>query len=79
MVIVPLFADQPYNAERVAANKAGVVVPPGPSLGDRLASALREVRQGPMPGTDTLKKAIESLPGPEAAVELLSWSSLPRT
>lgn len=61
MIIVPLFADQPYNAERVAANRAGVVVSPGPGLSERVASALQEVLRGPLPGTETLRTTISSL------------------
>lgn len=70
MILVPLFADQPYNAERVAANAAGLVVSTGPRLAERLAPALEQVLQGPMPGTLSLLKTIAALPGPQAAVAL---------
>lgn len=43
MVVVPLFADQPYNAARVAAIGAGVALDGDPAPVDRLAQALGRV------------------------------------
>ena len=43
MVLVPMFADQPRNAARVAAIGAGVVLERGPRRVARLADAVREV------------------------------------
>lgn len=45
-VAVPLFADQPHNAERIAAAGAGVVVPPT-EVRDRLAGAVHLVLSDP--------------------------------
>ena len=39
-IAVPFFADQPRNAERLAATGTGVSVPPGPQLTERLAAAV---------------------------------------
>ena len=43
LVIVPLFADQPYNAERVEALGAGLTVQPGEKLGERCSDAVARV------------------------------------
>ena len=43
MVVVPLFADQPYNAARVAAIGAGVALEGGPAAVGDLADGLRLV------------------------------------
>jgi UDP:flavonoid glycosyltransferase YjiC (YdhE family) len=43
MVVVPLFADQPYNAARVAAVGAGVALEGGPAAVGGLAQALQDV------------------------------------
>ena len=43
LVVTPLFADQPYNAARVAALGAGVAVEPGPDLGARCSTAVASV------------------------------------
>ena len=42
LVVVPLFADQPHNARRVAAAGAGLSVEPHPAAPDVTAAALRE-------------------------------------
>jgi len=47
LVLVPLFADQPYNAARVAEIGAGVLVGPGPDLGPRLFRAVEDLRSDP--------------------------------
>ena len=44
-VVVPLFADQPYNAERVRATGAGLVV--DPPDGQAVADAIRQVLDDP--------------------------------
>ena len=43
LVVLPLFADQPYNAARVAAIGAGVELDGGPAAVNRLAQALERV------------------------------------
>lgn len=70
LVVVPLFADQPMNADRVAAAGAGLAVPPGPDLAERIAAAVREVRAGGAPGVGEVRDAIARLPGPDIAVRL---------
>jgi UDP:flavonoid glycosyltransferase YjiC (YdhE family) len=46
LVAVPLFADQPHNAERVQAAGAGVAVPPE-QVAERLPSAVATVLSDP--------------------------------
>ena len=46
MVVVPLFADQPYNAARVEAIGAGIALEGGPAAVAGLADALRQVLDG---------------------------------
>jgi len=41
MVVVPLFADQPHNARRVAAIGAGIALEGGPAAMDQLGDAVR--------------------------------------
>jgi UDP:flavonoid glycosyltransferase YjiC (YdhE family) len=43
MVVVPLFADQPFNAARVAAIGAGIALDGGPAAVHRLAQAVERV------------------------------------
>ncbi len=45
MVVIPLFADQPYNAARVAAIGAGVALEGGPAAVGGLADAVHRVLQ----------------------------------
>ena len=47
VVAVPLFADQPYNAERLAAIGAGLAVQPGEGLGERCSAAVARVLDDP--------------------------------
>ena len=50
-VVVPLFADQPYNAERVEAVNAGVALQGGPAaIGGLLRSPAAGPRRGLVPG-----------------------------
>ena len=73
MVVVPLFADQPANAGRVAAVGAGVVVaPPEP---DELAAAVSRVVAEPSFGVATRALAAEMrshVPAGEAVAALCS-------
>lgn len=72
LVVVPLFADQHQNADRVATAQAGLAVPPGPELADRIATAVRTIRTDGLPGVAPVQQAIAALPGPEAAANLLT-------
>ncbi len=77
LVVVPLFADQPDNAKRVAAVGAGVVVDPAvataPEGGEELRGALRRVRDGLAyrEAARRLAREIAALPPADEAVEML--------
>jgi glycosyltransferase len=72
-VVVPLFADQPYNAERVEAVNAGVALPGGPAAIGGLAAALRQVLDGDWyrAGAQRVAEQIARLPPASAAVPML--------
>jgi UDP:flavonoid glycosyltransferase YjiC (YdhE family) len=69
-VVVPLFADQPHNARRVAASGAGLVVAPpsAPAIRAALASVLDRPRW-PAPGRIATELRAQRDPGP--ALDLL--------
>ena len=77
LVVVPLFADQPDNAERVAAVGAGVVVDPAvataPEGAEEVRAALRRARQDPSyrDAAGRLAEEIAALPPADEAVEML--------
>ena len=78
MVVVPLFADQPWNAERV--EKAGL----GVSVTDRQPDVLREAIQSVLQSPAMKAKASEvarevaDMPGLDAALDaILSHSNGP--
>jgi UDP:flavonoid glycosyltransferase YjiC (YdhE family) len=68
VVAVPLFAEQPLNAARIAAVGAGVVVLPGPDLAARTEDAVRSVTTAAPPGSARLAAAIAALPDVSAAL-----------
>jgi len=68
VVAVPLFAEQPLNAARIAAVDAGVVVLPGPDLAARLESAVRAVTAEAPPGAARMAAAMAALPDVSAAL-----------
>jgi UDP:flavonoid glycosyltransferase YjiC (YdhE family) len=72
IVAVPFMADQPLNAERVAATRTGLAVPPGDHLADRLADALREVLAEEPPGCRPMAEAIRALPSVDRALDLIT-------
>lgn len=76
IVAVPLFADQPIIAERVAATGCGQVAAPGPSLADHVSAAVRELAQRPPAACSQLADEIAALPPIDDAVPWLE--SLPR-
>src|SRR5829696_6468320 len=47
LVVVPLFADQPFNARRVAAVRAGIALEGGPDALPRVGEAVNEVLGDP--------------------------------
>ena len=77
LVVVPLFADQPDNAERVAAVGAGVVVDPAvataPEGGEEVRAALRRALQDRSyrDAARRLAEEIAALPPADDAVEML--------
>ena len=72
-VVVPLFADQPYNAERVEAVNAGVALPGGPAAIGGLAAALQQVLDGDWyrAGAQRMAEQIARLPPASEAVPML--------
>ena len=71
IVAVPLFADQPLIAERVAATGCGRVVQPGPSLADQVADAVGELAERPPEASARLAADIAALPPIDDAVPWL--------
>jgi UDP:flavonoid glycosyltransferase YjiC (YdhE family) len=70
IIAVPVFADQPFNAERITATKTGLAVPLGDQLAERLGLALQEILAHPPIGSAQLADAIRALPGPDAVLSL---------
>jgi N-glycosyltransferase len=70
---VPLFADQPYNARRMAALRAGVALEGGPPAVAGLAGAVERVLGDPAYAAAAGRVAAETraLPPAEAAVAVL--------
>ncbi len=72
LVVVPQFADQPYNAERVGAVGAGVALPLGPpdpaGLRDGVARVLGDPAYGQL--AREVAEAIRALAPAEEAVPL---------
>ena len=89
MALVPLFADQPANAERVAAAGAGVILEGGPPAVAGLAEAVNEVVAEPryaaaagrlrdeIAGQPPIDRAAEVLAGLAVAAHSSNWSSGP--
>ena len=73
LVVVPLFADQPYNAARVQASGAGIALPPRDQGFPRLADAVREVLGQPRYKARAAEIAADNaaLPPVSDAVEIL--------
>jgi UDP:flavonoid glycosyltransferase YjiC (YdhE family) len=70
LVIVPLFADQPDNAERVEATDSGCRVDPGPDLADRIGVAVRHVASQRPAGSARMAADVAALP---VAAEAVPW------
>ena len=75
-VAVPFFADQPWNAEQLAATGTGVVVAPGPQLTERLTDALQQVLAEEPAGCAQMARTVRDLPDISEAVALLERTAL---
>ncbi len=72
MVVVPLFADQPHNADRVAAVGAGIALP-GPDAAGLRAAVERVLADAELGrGARRVAEEIAALPPVEAAVERMA-------
>jgi UDP:flavonoid glycosyltransferase YjiC (YdhE family) len=71
IVAVPWFADQPFNADRIAATQTGLAVPPGPDLEIRISAALDEVLASEPLGCRPMAEAVRALPDLSAALTLI--------
>jgi UDP:flavonoid glycosyltransferase YjiC (YdhE family) len=71
LVVVPLFADQPDNAERVEATGTGRRVDPGPDLAERVGAAVRDLAAAPPEGSARLAAEVAALPPADDAVPWL--------
>jgi UDP:flavonoid glycosyltransferase YjiC (YdhE family) len=73
MVVVPLFADQPYNARRVAELGAGVAFGDGPPDAEALRDALRQMLEDGSyrQVAHRIADELRALPPTDAAVALL--------
>jgi UDP:flavonoid glycosyltransferase YjiC (YdhE family) len=73
MAVLPLFADQPYNARRVAELGAGIAVPGGPSgvgaIGDAVRTLLGDARYAERAGV--VAAETQALPPVDTAAEIL--------
>jgi UDP:flavonoid glycosyltransferase YjiC (YdhE family) len=75
-VAVPFFADQPRNAEQLAATGTGVAVTPGPQLTERLAAAVQQVLADEPAGCAPMARTMRTLPDITDAVALLERTAL---
>jgi len=73
MVVVPLFADQPFNARRVAAIDAGLALEGGPAAVTELSTALQRLlgEETYRAGARRIADEIASLPPASEAVPYL--------
>lgn len=78
LVVVPLFADQPDNAERVVATGCGSRVDPGPELAQRVGAAVRLLVEERPAGSDRVAADIAALPPADEAVGWLEQRATSR-
>jgi UDP:flavonoid glycosyltransferase YjiC (YdhE family) len=73
MVVVPITADQPYNAERCAAQGVGRIIDPAGRSPEAIRDAVRDVLSNTVYGDNVRRVQAEmaALPGPARMVELL--------
>ena len=73
MAVLPLFADQPYNARRIAELRAGVALEGGPAAVAGLRDAVCALLEDPVYwlGAEAVAAEIRALPPVGAAAEIL--------
>jgi MGT family glycosyltransferase len=73
MVVIPISADQPYNAACCAALGVGAVIEPGERSAEAIRAAVRAVMDNPSyrQKAEHVRAEMAALPGPEHAVTLL--------
>ena len=73
-VVLPLFADQPYNARRVADLGAGIALESGPAAVTALGDAIERVLGDPSYAAAAARVAAEAraLPAPAGAVDVIA-------
>jgi UDP:flavonoid glycosyltransferase YjiC (YdhE family) len=73
MVVVPLFADQPWNAERVAALGAGIAVQGGMDSAAAVGEAVRRVLREPSyrEAAEGVAAEMRALPPVDAAIHVV--------
>ena len=73
MVLIPIGADQPYNAACCAALGVGVVIEPGERSAEAIRAAVRAVmdNRSYRQKAEQVRAEMAALPGPEHAVTLL--------
>jgi UDP:flavonoid glycosyltransferase YjiC (YdhE family) len=73
MVVIPLFADQPYNAQRVVELGAGVAFPDGPPEAEVLRDAVERVlkERSYRHAADRVAAEMRGLPPTDEAAQLL--------
>jgi UDP:flavonoid glycosyltransferase YjiC (YdhE family) len=81
LVVLPLFADQPYNAQRVAALGAGIALERGPAAIGGAQEAVRRLLAdgGYAERARTVAADVRALPTVDAAAELLRELAPPRS
>ncbi len=81
LVVIPIAADQPENAQRCADLGLGRVVGPGERTAHAIRAAVRDVLANPRihQNAAALQAEMEALPGPERAVELLEQLAIEKT
>jgi MGT family glycosyltransferase len=80
LVLLPMGADQPQNAERCADLGAGLVLDVVTAAPDDVRDAVSEVLSEPgyRAAAERLRAELESLPGPEHAVALVERLAVER-
>jgi MGT family glycosyltransferase len=78
LVVMPMIADQPYNAERAAALGFAEVIAPDNRTAEAVQTAVRKVLQEPSYRAQAKKfqAQMQELPGPEETVKLIEGLAL---